>query len=140
MSLWTNVENLIDEGRLLAPDIVYSDLKDKSDYIYNWAKLQRKRLFYKISSEQLIVLRGIENKFPNWIDPSTDKNQSDPYVIALAVSIKREKQKGLKYSNIIVVTEESKDVKRLKIPKVCGEYNINVIDLNELFEKENWKF
>ena len=85
-------------------------------------------------------MKDIENKYPQWIDPNSDKNQSDPYIVALVLSKKREKQKGLVYSNIIVVTEESKDSNRLKIPAVCKNYGVESINLDEFFQKEDWRF
>ena len=139
VTLWSNVEDIIDSERLIAPDIVLDDLKVKSDFISLWAKSHRS-LFRKITSTQLKILKDIENRYPQWIDPNSDKNQSDPYIIALALSKKREKQKGLGYSNVIVVTEESKDPNRLKIPRVCKDYGVESMNLDEFFQMENWKF
>jgi hypothetical protein len=139
VSLWSNMENIIDAGRLMAPDMVFDDLKVKSDDILFWAKSHRS-LFKKVTSSQLKILKDIENKYPQWVDPNSNKNQADPYVVALAIAMKQVRQKGLVYSNVIVVNEESKDPKRLKIPSVCKGYGVESINLSELFEKEGWQF
>ena len=139
VSLWSNMETLIDSGRLMAPEIVFTDLKGKSDDVLAWAK-SHMSLFHKMTEDQLKILKEIENRYPGWVDINSNKNQSDPYVVALAISKKNEKQKDLAYSNVIVVNEESKNPKRLKIPSVCKNYGIESIDLGEFFKKEDWKF
>lgn len=139
VGLWANMEGLIEEGRLSAPKAVLNDLKAKDDRIFRWAKAHD-ALFVDISSRELEILRDIENSHPNWVDINSAKNHADPYVVALAAYKKKQRQRKLRHYKVTIVTEESKDPKRLKIPSVAKDYGIESIDLDGLFQMEGWKF
>lgn len=79
-----------------------------------------------------------------WIDIDSGKNQSDQYVVALAISMNKKLKKTLhafdSKTEVIVVTEESQNLERLKIPKVCNSYGIRCVNLHQFFQEEGWKF
>jgi hypothetical protein len=123
------MENSINEGIMVAPDMVLLELKRKEDSLYEWAKNQEK-LFVPLSIEIQEIHTGIINAFPKLIDSSKNRSMCDPWVIALA-QLKRCK----------VVTEESRgSEKRPKIPDVCDALGIKCLRIADLIEELNWSF
>ena len=142
-TLWLKIEGLIDSKLLISPEIVLNvELKTKigaKTPLFVWAR-KHKEMFIKITTEQLVALKEVTNSYPSWVNVDSLKNQADPYVVALAIVKKRQKQRNIRYGNVIVITQESQDPGRLKIPKVCKDYGIESTNLDGLFLKEDWKF
>jgi len=144
VSLWKGMEQLAKNGQLCAPMKVFDELNPETDMekdeVRKWVESHKQVLFREIDADQLIVLKGVIRKYPNWVNPETDKNDADPYVVALALALKQCKQKKMIEYQIVVVNEESTDPKRLKIPSVCKEYGIKSLNLHDMFVEEAWKF
>ena len=68
------------------------------------------------------------------------KYDADPWVIALAKEMITDPQQTLTSIKRIVVTEEKLREKRVRIPYVCQKFNIDSIDIIEMFRIEGWKF
>ena len=88
---------------------------------------------------QLQYVSQIISKFPNLIDSDREKDQADPWLIALAI----EEQSKLELFNpkqkLVVVNEESK-AKPQRIPDVCNYYGLKSLNLLELFKYFGWDF
>jgi len=65
---------------------------------------------------------------------------ADPWGIALAIEMTRGSQQTLTPIKRIVVTEEKLRGEKIRIPYVCQKYNIDSIDIIEMFRIEGWKF
>jgi hypothetical protein len=139
-SLWTNMERLIKDGRLIAPVDVREEIKQGDDELKKWVK-SKKKLFVKHDKRQMERVKDVLKDYPFLAkSEKPGVSNADPWLIALSV-VKNDKEReelfqGNKY---IVVTEESK-MKPNKIPAVCRNYNIECINLLELFRKEVWEF
>jgi len=148
VSLWSNLEHLAMKGRLISPKKVLEDLipdlekpGTKNDELVAWAKNHNTLFQDEEDLDFLKALAEITNKYKQtWVDIDSEKNQSDPYVVALAVSRKKKQRETLIESEIVVVTEESQDFNRLKIPKVCNDFGIRCVNLHQFFKEEGWKF
>lgn len=148
VSLWSNLEKLVNAKQLISPKKVLEDLradlenpKAKSNALINWVKDHEKLFQDENDQEFLNALQRIANKYQKtWVDIDSEKNQSDPYVVALAVSKKKKLEGTLFGGKVIVVTEEDQNLNRLKIPKVCNEYGIRCLNLHQFFQAEGWKF
>lgn len=137
-SLWKNLENLISEGRLIAPREVLNELEkygDKNDELLKWAK-KHKEMFKDLDYDQLNQVRDILKHFPTFVDTNKTTPEADPFVIALATS------KGW-----MVITPEqpanltANPAARPKIPNVCEQSNTKCIyELLEFFREEKWVF
>lgn len=137
-SLWKNLENLISQGRLIAPREVFRELKryfDKNDELLKWAKAH-KRMFIDLDNEQQLQVRSILRKFTRLVDENKDTEEVDPFVIALAMS-----------KDWTVITSEqpanltANPTARPKIPDVCKYFNVKCIyELLEFFREQKWKF
>jgi len=84
----------------------------------------------------------ILKKYSSLAKPDKDGPQADPFVIALAVSLEKDPQKTLikTIKKRIIVTEERLKGSKEKIPFVCKDYDIDCINVIELFRTEGWKF
>jgi len=129
-SLWTRLEGLISEGRLVATEEVLTELAKKSDEVHAWAKNQEK-LFVPIDEPTQLSVANILSRFPRLVNSQRNRSMADPWVIALA-----------QVNGYIVVTgeNESGNLNRPKIPDVCKQLGIRPLTLLKLFRRENWKF
>jgi hypothetical protein len=137
-SVWEKIEDLINKDLLVAPKEVLNEINEGDDKLANWAKKQNK-LFKDPTNKQIDIVRGILNKFPSLVKENR-KYDADPWVIALAVELATSTQKTLISIKRIVVTEEKIRGNKVKIPFVCQKYEIESIDIIDMFRKESWTF
>ena len=135
----SDLAKFVKDGRLVSPKAVLDELKPQDDEIYNWAKNQTK-LFEGVKGKQAEWLKEIMNKYREWVNVNSGKNLADPYVVVLAISHKTLSKNTLSQKEVVVVTEESQDLKKLRLPKVCNDYSIRSMDLHDLFRNEGWTF
>jgi hypothetical protein len=130
-SLWEeDIENLISEGFLIAPQEVFNELKNRDDGLFEWAKKHRK-MFKDLDEEQVKLVRKTERKFPELIDSEKTTADADPFIIALAMS------KGW-----AVITSERSNPQgsKPKIPDVCKEYTVKCVSLLKFFREQRWRY
>lgn len=129
-TFWDNIEELIDDGRFIAPDEVFRETKRRDDDLHKWFK-KRKECFVAIDDDLQDAVSGVMAEFQFLVKNRPGKNAADPWVIALAM-----------VNEATVVTEESYDnsKKYPKIPQVCQHYGIDYINVLELARKEGWRF
>lgn len=137
-SVWEKIEDLINKDLFVAPKEVLNEINEGDDKLANWAKKQNK-LFKDPTNKQIDIVRGILNKFPSLVKENR-KYDADPWVIALAVELATSTQKTLISIKRIVVTEEKIRGNKVKIPFVCQKYEIESIDIIDMFRKESWTF
>ena len=134
---WKMMENLIKCERLKAPIEVFEEIEEKDDELYAWVKKNR-NMFIEITSGQIEAVKEIMELFPSLVDESR-KHSADPWVIALAIDMR--KQMGLtEEREIIVVTNERLRGNKIKIPFVCIHFNVPYISLIDMLRAEGWKF
>lgn len=133
-SLTTKIDGLISEGRLSAPELVMDEIKavGTTDLI-SWATAH-KALFTR-TSELLAAAQRVQAAFPGLIDPKSQFEEADAYVIALA-----------QMRNGIVVTQETTAAEKRSpprshyIPDVCRELGVPCISLLGMMRRERWSF
>jgi len=136
--VWENMDNLCKENRLIAPVKVLKEIEQGDDELKKWAKGKVKKIFVKPDKKQSEKIKEILAKYSFLANSEKPGPNADAWLIAVAL-VKKEEEKGLLFSDkkYIVVTEESK-TRKDRIPSVCGTYNIECINLIELFRKEGW--
>jgi hypothetical protein len=129
-SLWSHLEGMITSGELLSPDEVLSELSQKDDAVYKWAKTNS-AIFVPLDEEVQRATAEILAEFPRLVGAMKDRNRADPFVIALA-----------KTKQAIVVTGEksigTRD--RPRIPIVCDHFGIGHCTLLQLIREKQWTF
>lgn len=132
-SLWKSIENLISQGRIIAPREVLEELKrygDKDDELLRLAK-KHKKMFKDLDYEQQQQLRNILRDFPDLPDVDKMTPDADPLIIALAIC---------KGCAVITSEKPANPGARPKIPNACEKYNVKCISLIEFFIEQKWKF
>jgi len=136
--VWANMENLIIQGRLIAPVDVMREIEQGDDELKKWAKEKAKKIFVKPNKKQSNIVAKILEQYSFLANPSKPGPNADPWIIALAkAKNEEESEKLFPQKKYIVVTEESKS-RQDRIPFVCKAYNIECINLIELFKREGW--
>ena len=137
-SLWKNMESLISKGLLVAPIEVLNEITERDDQLAKWAKEQTS-FFRAPTQRQIEILKDILKAYPSMVREDR-KYDADPWVIALAKEMITAPQQTLTSIKRIVVTEEKLRGEKVRIPYVCQKYNIDSIDIIEMFRIEGWKF
>jgi len=137
-STWKRIEGLVHQNRLLAPREVLDEITRFDDVLAEWGK-GHPRIFVDPTSQQIKMVKEILNKYPSLIERGKQFS-ADPWVIALAVELIRNDQSTLVEVKRIVVTEEKLRGNRIRIPYVCKEYNVEAIDVLDMFRREGWVF
>lgn len=127
-SFWTTFDKLIEDGEVGSPSVVLVELSKKDDELHKWAKA-RKGLFWPLEEDIQRAASEILKRFPKMMEEGRDRNTADPFVIAMA------KVCGL----TVVTTERSKPTKP-KIPDVCLEYGIPLLNVVGLLRDLKWTF
>jgi Domain of unknown function (DUF4411) len=129
-SLWDNLGQLADEGRLISSQEVLRDLEKKEgDVVHNWAK-SHESMFLPLTEQVQKLVTEIMATFERLVDARSGKSMSDPFVIATAA-----------VEDCVVVTEEGPGTDlRPKIPHVCAARKMKCIQLRNLIIDEGWRF
>lgn len=132
-NLWRRIEEVISDGRLIAPDEVFHELEKRDDEVTEWARGQS-ALFHPIDAEvQHALTRRVSVEFNAWIDPNKLPPWADPLVVAVALC------KGA-----TVITEEkwsnSPQMIKWKIPNICKPYGVRCLNFLQLIQDHGWSF
>ena len=139
--LWSHLESLFKENRLYSHDVVYNEIVPKQGTMDDLAKWMSgyKKYFHSESQRQMDLLSGILAKFPKLINEESEKDQADPYLIAMLVEMME--QKGLfgNESEYVVVSTENERSPN-KLPAACKYYDIRHLNLFDFFEANEFDF
>ena len=138
LTVWKKLEGLVNNGTLLAPKEVFYEIQEGDDQLTQWTKKQKK-MFIEPTPKQIEIVKDILSKYPAIVKEDR-KYDADPWIIALAVELSKSSQTTLFPVKRIVVTEERLRGSQIKIPFVCQKYNIEAINIVDMFRLEGWKF
>ena len=102
-------------------------------------KLQLSYLLIPTSQRQLELVPDILSNFPKLIDAESEKDQADPWLVAMLMEIMDQDGMFGDQSDYVMVTTESKR-KATKLPAACKHYNINHMNLFEFFKANHFEF
>jgi hypothetical protein len=145
--IWKDLDALIREGRVVAPECVRSEINRQDDALKSWVN-RHDTMFENISTELWATTGIVVNKFPRTAQALSQKpDHADPFVIGLAM--KMEKQARFEPRTIVVVAEERgklgenpglRNNEIEKIPDVCLKLGIPCITHLEMFKREGFRF
>ena len=141
-TLWEKLEELIRDKRLISSIKVLVELSARTDDIYVWAK-KHKQMFKRQNSKRHIdIIKEILRKHPTLVDEKKEREDADPFLVALALTQKRIGPEDLfRKSEWVVITQEKPSRgSRVKIPDVCKYYGIKCTSIVEFLKMEQWKF
>lgn len=135
------MESLIKSGNLISHQICLEEIMPKTkkpDLLGEWIK-DKASIFKKITPRQIEIVTEILEKFPGLIDYKKEKDEADPWIIALAKEEMEKKDLFSAEREIILASEESTR-SSIKIPAVCREFGVNHMTLFEFFQNMGWSF
>lgn len=135
--VWVKLDELMMDGKIISHRTVYDEVVSGSknpDKISAWLR-SRKDYFGKSTARQIEIMAEVINKFPKLIDVNTERDQADPWLVALAAE-KIEQNTTYEY---IVVTQENQ-ASSIKLPAACKEFGVHSIPLAEFFEENDITF
>lgn len=108
---WSRMEELIDAGRLVAPEEVLRETAKRSDELHVWLNA-RKQMFKDLVEAVQIEAANVLSKYPRLVGERKLRTSADPFVIALA-----------RVEGYQIVTDEKPtgSLMRPNIPDVCTD-------------------
>lgn len=139
---WDFLKEQAEKGLLLSIDKVYNEINRGDDLLKNWVEKEFRRFFVattnnNILSEYARLMKWGGNKdghyAPNAINDFMKVDNADPWLIAYALT---------NPTNYKIVTFEKKNKeikKKIPIPNVCEDFNVQYCDLFQLLKELNFK-
>ena len=135
--IWNKLESLFKSGQVSSHMLVYDEIttsSKKPDLLSK--KVSPLRGYFESQKyNQVKIVADIIGKFPGLIDPTREKEQADPWLIAIALEYKNNNPTKKLY----IISEESES-KPFKIPAVCSYYRIEHINLEGLWKQLGMTF
>ena len=120
---WNMLNDFGKVGKLFMPELVFEEITRTEDDLSNWLKSSDIPI-RKIDEDVTKCLQTIYNTTPKHkflVDNTKQRSIADPWVIAHAIN-----------EDAVVVTKEEKvtalNSKKIKIPNVCDNMNVNWIN------------
>jgi hypothetical protein len=108
------MDQLIQDGTLIASDEVRMELREKQDDLFGWVEQRRQMFIPPTPRIQAEVRRILTPPCSGLLDPNSPRPEADAFAIALVI-----------VKNCKVVTQERKRKKLTKIPSVCDHFGID---------------
>ena len=137
--LFPELDKLFNSGLLISHQIVFEEItthSNKPDSLSKW--IQPKRTFFRdITLQQALFVADIMQEFPTLIHYKNEKNDADPWLIALIIeeTSKPDLFYGLK--EFAIVSAESEFIPN-HLPAVCRHYSIKHLNLPDFFSAIGW--
>lgn len=138
--VWEKLDTLFNNGRLISHIYVYNEFHTNSrnpDFLAKWVK-NRKRYFVRETEKQFNYIRQILAKFERFINPESEKNEADPWVVALAME-KNAENSLFRYNNEYAVVCRENPRSAIKIPAVCKAFTVPHLTMEEFLEDNGWR-
>ncbi len=134
-SLWENIEDLIKAKNILAPHQVFREIEQGGDDdLTTWCMVNN-RMFLNNTLDVIKITQEIIRNHPTLINPYATRETADPFLIALARSLKS----NVSGSKPIIVTDEN-NIKIDRIPQISRTYGLESLKLTGMFQREKWTF
>lgn len=130
-TLWKLLEEDVKAGRLRSPQEVLHELEQGEDDLAERLRIW-KDLFVPLSEELQAEVVRVNSRCPTLVDPESDRNKADPFVVALA-----------KLMECVAVTNERQRASTtapMKIPHACAVLGLRYLDWFGFLRDRNWRF
>ena len=138
--LSSELDKLFNSGRLISHEVVYDEITTQSkkpDSLTKW--ILPKRAFFKdINLKQTLLVSTIVQQFPTLIHYNNEKNDADPWLIALIIEQKSTPDFFKATKEYAIVSTESEFIPN-HLPDVCKHYSIRHFNIPDFFATIGWK-
>lgn len=125
-SVWNKIKEYIDKGLFISPQPVLEEIRKRSDDLKEWINSNKNGMFTPVD-DLLGIVKEITKNYKGLVDSTSDIEQADPYVIALAIKSRKN-----------VLTCESK-MNKVNIPYVCEQMKVPCVKkLGQFYYVESW--
>lgn len=135
IAVWEQLEEMMKDGKIISHELVFNEIDSKSkkpDFLARWVR-DKKEYFLETTSSQISIVQDIIIKFPRLIDYRCEREQADPWLIALA--IEKSKEQTLFQETVPIVVSQESSNSDSKIPAVCKNFGIQHRSLREFFDE-----
>jgi hypothetical protein len=135
--VWDKLDEMMDEGKIISQRYVYEEVVTNSnhpDRVSAWLA-PKKEYFLRETPQQVTYMIEVVQRFPKLIDPENEKEQADPWLVALA----RDRNSTETDKSFILVTQESQS-KTTNLPAACSIYGVESISLKTFFTEVGINF
>ncbi len=129
-SLWTKLDEHVEDGAIVSSEEVYIEIAKKEDGLHQWIK-DRKKMLIPIEREIQEIVFDLLATYPRLVDTKRNRSQADPFVIATAAHLE---------TAVVTGEQPSNNLTRPKIPDVCNEREIPCISFLEMLREIGCKF
>lgn len=131
-TFWTGIEQLAEEKRLGIPPQVLEELGEEKDELYKWCKDREEILIWEPSEFTEAFYSEMVNSYPGLATShiGVGRNYADLYVVATAQI----------YNAAVVTTEKLDRSKKIKIPDICKDHDIDCLQPYDIIKNEGWVF
>ena len=136
--LWTLLADLFHEHKIISHRYVYDEIIPFQDGLSQWL-VNFKPYFLPISLRQTELVKDVLKNFPKLINHNYEKNQADPWLIALLLELMEKDGMFGDHSKYVLVTNENSS-STIKLPAACRFYNIRHMDLWQFFTANGFRF
>jgi hypothetical protein len=126
--VWSKLQELAEEGLIVAPQDVLLELERQKDDLHEWA-VQR-QMFLEPDRQVLESFKDIVNRHPGFMKTGSTKSGADPFVVALA-----------EVHGLQVVTYETRAKKDAapKMPDVCDRRGVKCVSLVDVLRETGFR-
>ena len=132
-------DKLFNSGRLISHRIVFEEITTaakKPDSLSKW--IRTKEAFFKdISLQQTLLVSEIVKKYPTIIHYNKEKDDADPWLIALVIEQRNKPDLFSSVQDFAIVSTESTFIPD-RLPGVCKHYSVKHLDLRNFFAANGW--
>ena len=137
-AIWDKLDELLTQGKIVSHMYVYEEIvmkkSKKPDKVSAWLS-PKKSHFLKENQQQVTYMAEVVQKYPKLIDPNNEKEQADPWLVALA----RDLNTTDNSREFVLVTQENQN-KTTNLPAACRDFNVQVISLKQFFTESGINF
>lgn len=134
-TLWKHLENMMKTGDIISHRLVFEEISSGTknpDFITKWVA-DKREYFLPRTDMQIAQIPQIVQKFPSLIDYQQEREQVDPWLIALA--IEKSEEANLFEVNVCVVVSQENPNSSKKIPAACNAFGIGHLSLRQFFDE-----
>jgi len=137
--LYPQLDRLFNSGRLISHKRVFEEITTRSkrpDSLTRWIR-PKEALFEDISPQQALLVSEIVQKFPTLIHYNKEKDDADPWLIAMVLERRSAPDLFSGLQDFAIVSTESALTPN-RLPDVCNHYSIKHFDLPDFFKANGW--
>jgi len=134
-TLWKQLEKMMKAGEIISHRLVFDEISSGTknpDFITKWVA-DKQGYFLPRTDAQIAQIPQIVQKFPGLIEYQQEREQVDPWLIALA--IEKSKEGNLFEVHVCVVVSQENPRSSKKIPEACKAFRVEHLSLRQFFDE-----